>query len=198
MFAVGTSSHTPAWQAAELRLAELVCEAAAEAGWSVMLKLKPTGGQEEWLEFDDRWSNVEIAGERESLGPMDYFLDDAYNAERLEQLAKVEFVLNTVTTFGLDAACAGVPVLQLADLTGPGLSGLQSAQRNYHIQKYLLRDRPHLFNFTEAEGSRDLASWLTEPDARAHEYSSALRQWLVPDCGFDVAVKKAVEAVIYG
>ncbi len=194
MFAVGTSSHTPVPQDAELKLAELICAAADAADWQVVLKLKPTGGQEDWLEFAERYPNVELTDEVDALGPMDYFLDDSYNDRRLEQLASVQFVLNTVTTFGLDAACAGVPVLQLHDLDGPGLLGLATAQQNYHIRKYLLGAGRHLFRFTEQDGVAALATWLRNPDDRASEYSKELRDWLVPASGFDASLKEAISS----
>jgi hypothetical protein len=196
MFAVGTSSHTPVWQEAELHLAELVCAAADAAEWKVVLKLKPIGGQEDWLEFADRHPNVEVTDEVDALGPMDYFLDDAYNDRRLAQLASVEFVLNTVTTFGLDAACAGVPVLQLCGLEGPRLQGLASAQRNYHISKYLLKDERQLFRFTEADGVDSLAAWLRQPDDRASKYSEDLRRWLLPAEGFEASLRSAVSTAM--
>jgi hypothetical protein len=191
MFAVGTSAHTPDWQAAELRLADLVCAAADDAGWEVLLKLKPTGGQEDWIEFSARWPNVEISEEAEAPGPMDYFLDDNYNERRVAGLRRVRFVINTVTTFGLDAALAGVPVLQLSDLGGAGLAGLKSAQKNFHIQKYLL-SRDHVYRAAEDDLRTDLAAWLRTPDNRAASYSQDLRAWLLPEAGFDAAVERAV------
>jgi hypothetical protein len=198
MFAVGTSSHTPGWQDAELRLAELVCRAAEKAGWEVLLKLKPTGGQQDWFEFARRWPNVEMTHERDAPTPMDYFLDDEYNETRLGELRRVRAVVNTVTTFGLDASCAGVPVLQLAGLRGAGLSGLASAQENFHIQKYLLRDRSNVLVVDEDDGESTLAAWLMDPDDRAHRYAENLRSWLVPESGFDDAIDRAVGRVLHG
>lgn len=195
MFAVGTSSHTPDWQQAELRLAELVCAAANDAGWEVLLKLKPTGGQEDWITFAERWPNVEISDEADAPTPMDYFLDDDYNDRRLAALTRVQFVVNSVTTFGLDAALAGLPVLQLSDLSGPGLVWLKSAQRNYHIRKYLL-SQDDTFGATEDDIRSRLADWLRNPDDRAALYSQKLRSWLLPDAGFDAAVERAVERAL--
>ncbi len=191
MFAVGTSAHTPDWQEAELRLAELVCAAANDAGWEVLLKLKPTGGQEDWVAFSERWPNVQISDEVDAPTPMDYFLDDDYNNRRLADLVRVQFVVNSVTTFGLDAALAGMPVLQFSDLSGPGLVWLKSAQRNYHIRKYLL-SQDHTFRAAEGEIRSRLADWLRKPDDRATLYSQNLRAWLLPDAGFDAAVERAV------
>ncbi len=195
MFAVGTSAHTPEWQAAELRLAELVCAAADDAGWEVLLKLKPTGGQEDWVAFSEHWSNVEISDEADAPTPMDYFLDDDYNNRRLADLVRVRFVVNSVTTFGLDAALAGRPVLQLSELAGAGLVGLKSAQRNYHIRKYLL-SQDHTFRVTEGDLRNDLGIWLRNPDDRATLYSQHLRGWLLPGGGFDTAVDRAVERAL--
>ena len=194
MFAVGTSAHTPDWQASELRLAELVCAAAGDAGWEVLLKLKPTGGQHDWIAFSERWPNVQISDEADAPGPMDYFLDDDYNNRRLADLVRVQFVVNSVTTFGLDAALAGVPVLQLSDLSGPGLTWLKSAQRNFHIQKYLL-SRENTFPAAEGNLHQRLADWLRTPDDRAALYSESLRTWLLPESGFDAAIERALRIV---
>lgn len=179
----------------ELRLAELVCAAAADTGWEVLLKLKPTGGQDDWIAFSERWPNVQISDEVDAPGPMDYFLDDDYNNRRLADLARVQFVVNSVTTFGLDAALAGVPVLQLSELSGPGLVGLKSAQRNYHIRKYLL-SHDHTFRVAEDDIRSHLADWLRDPDDRAASYSKILRSWLLPSAGFDAAVDRAVERAL--
>ena len=195
MYAVGTSSHTPEWERAELALVELICEAARSASWDVMLKLKPTGGQEAWQQFPGRFAHVTVTEETDALNPMHYFLDDAYNAKRLEQLGQVQLVLNAVTTFGLDAACAGVPVLQLAGLTGDGLAGLRAAQRNYHLVKYLLSDAD-VFQVDEGEFAGKLSHWLMAPDRCAVDYSRRLRSWLVSSASFERSIAEATAAAL--
>ena len=191
MYAVGTSSHSGPWETGELRLAELVCDAASDAGWEVVLKLKPTGGQDAWRALGARYAHVSFTEEREALGPMHFYLDPTYNAGRLEALRNVACVVNAVTTFGLDAACAGVPVLQLAGLRGPGLAGIAAAQKNYHLQRYLLSDPDLVFEVEEAQLRCDLAAWLADPDQRAVKYAATLRGWIVGDDDIDLAVRHA-------
>ena len=192
MFAVGTSTYSPEWQKGEMRLAELVFQAASDAGWGVVLKLKPTGGQEEWLALGAQYPDVSVSSAPGASGATDYFLDSEYNLTRLRELSGVRLVVNTVTTFGLDAACAGIPVLQLAGLGGSGLSGLASAQRNYHLQKYLLSEPDAVMWVDEDNVRQRLKQWLLSPDRLAASYSAKLRDWLLPEEGFERAIERAV------
>lgn len=196
LYAVGTSSASPLWFAAEYRLIELVVEAAGDAGWDVTLKLKPNGERSDYVDIAGRHSHVRITDERSSPNPMDYHLDDEYNQQRLKDMASAHLVINAVTTFALDAACAGVPVLQLADFEGDDLSGIRSASHNYHLQKYLLNNPQQVFSVDSAELRRDLARWLQNPDRRAIDYSARLRRWLVPDVGMAATLRTAVESAL--
>lgn len=196
MYAVGTGSETPAWYEAEIQLIDLVAEAARDAGWQVTLKLKPNGSRSDYLEIVDRHPHVRVTDEQSSPNPMDYHLGEEYNKTRLGELAEVDLVINSVTTFALDAACAGLPVLQLAGFKGEGLTGIRSAAKNYHLQKYLLNDARQVLMVDGSTLRCDLAEWLRNPDRRAIDYSARLRAWLVPDDGMAATLRTAVASAL--
>ena len=196
MYAVGTGSETPAWYEAETQLIDLVAEAASDAGWQVTLKLKPNGSRSDYLEIVDRHPHVRVTDEQSSPNPMDYHLDKRYNQTRLEELAAVDLVINSVTTFALDAACAGVPVLQLAGFRGDGLTGIRSASRNYHLTTYLMNDPTMVLTVDSTTIRDELGAWLRKPDLRAVEYSSRVRTWLVPEDGMETSLRNAVAAAL--
>ncbi len=196
MYAVGTGSETPAWYEAETRLIDLVAEAARDAGWRVTLKLKPNGKRSDYLEVVDRHPHVRLTDEQSSPDPMDYHLGEEYNKTRLEELANVDLVINSVTTFALDAACAGVPVLQLAGFGGDDLTGIRSASRNYHLNAYLMNDPRLVLPVHSTTMKNQLSAWLQEPDLRAVEYSNHVRTWLVPEDGMQASLQNAVAAAL--
>lgn len=196
MYAVGTSSVTPDWYQSEYRLIELVAEAADDAGWDMTLKLKPNGVRSDYVGLADRFSHVRLTDEMSSPNPMDYHLTDEYNQTRLDELAQADIMLNAVTTFALDAACAGVPVLQLAGFEGDDLAGIRRASRNYHLQKYLLNEPGQVMTVDSATMRSQLSAWLREPDSRAIDFSERVRAWLVPDKGMSVAVHEALTSAL--
>ncbi len=196
LYAVGTSSATPQWFNAEYRLIELVADAACDAGWDVTLKLKPNGKRSDYADIAERYDNVRLTDEKSSPNPMDYHLGDAYNQQRLRDLADADLVINAVTTFALDAACAGVPVLQLAEFAGDELSGIRSASRNFHLQKYLLNDPLQVFSVDSSTFRMDLSEWLRDPDRRAANYTARVREWLVPDSSLSATLRTAVSSAL--
>jgi hypothetical protein len=129
-----------------------------------------------------RWEHVRVGAYHASSGALDYRLDDAYNARRLNELRTVAVVINSVTTFGLDAACAGVPLLQI-DVTGIAeLGSFAVAASNEHLHRHLYRlTRASLITPTDLRSLEDqLQSLLCNADlSRARKASDRLREWVV-------------------
>ena len=123
----------------EKRLIRDLSKATELAGWDLLIKPRPNG---EFGEFDDvlkEFPNTRIGSmqSQEVDVPANYFLDDGYNATRFAEVSGAEFIINAFTTFGLDAAAANLPVLQIdiRDAIGYGASNFY--YENDHIKKYL-------------------------------------------------------------
>lgn len=181
LYPVATTSHYEAWLNEELKVIDVICSAAGKAGWQVLLKPKPMSRASDLAPLLGRYSGVRFGAFHESRGPLDYHLNDAYNRTRLGELRESCLVVNTVSTFGLDAACAGVPLLQL-DLGGlHDLPSLSAAARNHHLRTWLYpnaRDsviRP----VNMADFALKMEEWLRLSDLDpARRASARLRTWV--------------------
>lgn len=188
LYPVATSPMAPEWYSDECRFIDAVCRATAQAGWELLLKPKPMTAAGSLDTFAKRYAHVRVCRYHESRGALDYRLDDAYNETRLHDLDQASLVISTVTTFGIDAAAAGVPLVQV-DLREMGdIPALAAAAQNYQLETYLYPNtrkciiRPVSLD----EGERDLALLLSSADLEASsEASAALRRWLVGDTTAD-------------
>jgi len=197
MYAVGASTTMPDWYDEEQALIEALCVATREAGWKLVVKPRPSGPQPGLDDFASRHPHVAVARTTSSLGARDYYLDDEYNRQRLEQLAECSLVINTMTTFCLDAVCAGVPVIQL-DLRGSdAYPSLGIAQRNYHLERYLLGDEALCLRPPVGESLVEtLAGFLSDPDNRPFDFRDRIRSWIVPGVPSERRIAEVVEHLI--
>lgn len=196
MYAVGTCATEPDWYADELVLIDDLCRATQSAGWELIVKPRPAGPQHELPSFAERYDHVRLATPPQVLGPRDYALGAEYNAARLRELRECTLVINAITTFGLDAACAGAPVLQL-DLRGSRrYRALAGAQRNDHLERYLL-DRPEgTLRLAPEDSAADvLAAFFATPDDRPRRFRDALRAWIVPEAPAERVVASVADAL---
>jgi hypothetical protein len=192
LYAATSSSNTPGrWLFdEELRLIDALAPACAKAGMQLLIKPKPNGRPDEFAGFASMHPNVRVGRYGTAANPVDYSLDAGYNAYRLRELSDVDVVVNVGTTFALDAAAAGVPVLQL-DLRGRSdLPQLAAAQDAYHLSRYLA-DRPDVFRLDEhAPLDVGLTEGLTRTDGAAARFGAALQRWLRSAGSFDAAVTR--------
>ena len=195
LYAVGTTSLRPDWYADELRLIREVCIATRNAGWRLIVKPKPNGSQPGLHEITAGFEHVTLGSFAGGGDALDYYLDAGYNARRLEELGRCHLVLNAVTTFCLDAAAAGWPVLQL-DLTGnQDYPALANAMNNYHLQRYIL-DQPALCLRPQESVVEELARFLLSPDDRPDRCGNKLRRWLTGEVAYREAVARVVDHLL--
>lgn len=181
----------------EMEVINEVCEATRLAGWDLVIKPRPNGRKGDFDHFLDRFAHVSVAEYGDSTRAGDYYLDDEYNARRFNQLRATDLVICLTTTFALDAAAFGLPVVQL-DLRG--YEGLQHTARrstNHHLVRYLLRE-PELTLAPKAAGclTDELADWLTSLDSRPVEYSRMLRDWLNPRTSMEQALERIMDMLL--
>lgn len=198
VYAAGTSSHSyiNRLHEFELRLLDFVCQATGAAGWRLLIKPKPNGKSGDFDTFIQRYPHVAVGLYRDTDAPNEYYLDESYNRRRVAEMQGGALLLNALTTFGLDAALMGMPVLQLDCRGCPGLKAVAEGQTNHHIERYLLGDERLCLRPT---GERDfeacLARWLRHPDDRAERLSARVREWLLPEAPLEECVRRMASAV---
>ena len=193
MYAVGTCATELDWYTEELKLMEAVCVATEEAGWNLIIKPRPAGPQPDLPEFAQRFRHVQLGQSTTVLGTRDYYLDADYNRVRLEEVRSCTVVINAITTFCLDAACAGVPVLQLDLRESKVYESLAHAQDNYHLSTYLLQHDSLCLHVSATDtGSEQLSGYLRHPDERSTAFRDTMRSWIIPN----VAVSQRISTVV--
>lgn len=180
LYAASTSALTayPGWFEDECRLIGELCRATQIAGWKLVIKPKPAGSAGEFDKFPKEFGHVSIGAYREAPPSVDYYLDDDYNRIRLGELDSCDLVINSGTTFALDAAAAGRPVLQL-DLRGSTeFPVVATASGRHHISSYLMGDATLVWRPGSGGFAASLGAYLSAPDQRSVRLSEHLRQWL--------------------
>lgn len=197
MYGVGTCATELDWYTEELELIEAICIATAEAGWDLVIKPRPAGPQPDLPDFARRYTHVRLGRTTAVLGTRDYFLDPEYNGARLAELRSCSLVVNTITTFGLDAACAGLPVLQLDLRASRVYPSLGRAQQNHHLRRYLL-DEPDLCIRPPSTESitASVRDFLSRPDERPRAFRDKLRAWIIADLSASTRVASVVDRLV--
>lgn len=109
-------------------------------GWNMLVKPKPEEQPGALDEFR-KHPNVTIGTYLGKSHPRGYVLSDQYNAVRRDELEMVNLVVVWGTTFALDAATAGLPVVLLDFGNASRYPVMRKAQRAAHLQRHLLRSR---------------------------------------------------------
>ena len=180
----------------EKRLIEDLAKAAQAAGWDFFIKPRPNGEPGEFDEILKKYSNVKIGSvlNQKAGHPANYFLDDEYNFLRFSEIAGAEFVINAFTTFGLDAASANVPVLQIDIRKADSYEDSKFVYENDHIKKHLLQKEFVL----KLSGNlvNSFKEYLLKPNDYPAQYSKALKKWLYTDLSQNQAIDKLINKVI--
>ncbi len=182
----------------ELRLIEELCRATEHTGHKLLLKPKPNdipGKLDQFLRFP----HVEIGYYQNNEGGSNYGLSENYNERRLRELDQSDLVINLGTTFAIDAAAFGLPVIQLR-LACPRQYPLLSSLSTFpHLSRHLLSREECIFTITDSSSVADQLSFLREPAEYlnvAKEFSLRLREWIIPDESLEDAVKRVVTACL--
>lgn len=198
MYAVGTSSNSDRSDhyRGELDVIEQVCIATQLANWELLIKPKPNGRTGDFDEFEDRYPHVTIGTYRDAPTALDYDLDDEYNKIRRDELESCDLVINCWTTFGLDAAAAGVPVLQLDLREFARWPAIARGSGNYHLANYLV-GLEHAFRPDPARAlAESLAVELGDPFPRAKRFTGAARSWVTPEAPIDSLIDDALDTIL--
>ena len=96
----------------EVKFVKLLVSALRSHNIVILLKPKPNSQTSDLMHFATD-KNVIIGEINAQKSGTDYQLSEQYNKRRLVELGKASLVINIGTTFALDAAAYGAPVLQL-------------------------------------------------------------------------------------
>ena len=189
MYVVSTSSRNAKAFDGELKLIRQLITFCNQHQKSLYIKPKPNGKQGEFDEFSSL-QNVQIGlyGEGEQSECM---LDDNYHKYRLALLKSVNLVINVYTTFALEAALVGVPILQLSLENSTTFGHFAELINNPHIKNYFLEGKPYIhYNGHPNELDQKLNSG--EITTLSQSYTKAIYSWINPT----LTIKESVNKII--
>jgi len=180
----------------EQRLIRDMARAAETAGWDLFIKPRPNGEDGEFSAIVEEFPRVRVGSivDQEVGIAADYFLSDVYNKTRFSEIEGAEFVVNAFTTFGLDAAAAGIPVLQLDVRKADGYAVSSQYYNNYHLKTYLLQRNPVLT--IEGDFLAGFSDFLKSPNSIPQQYSDELAGWLFSNRSQEEAINDLVDKSI--
>lgn len=184
--------------AEELAQIEEICLVAKEHNATLFLKPKPQGNSRDFDFLLAKFSNLVIGSYKESgQRPEDYYLDSEYNSHRLDELGKCDLLINGGTTFGIDAAIYGLPVLQLDFRDSKKYPAIAKAFRNYHLEKYFLSDPSMTLPVMgDATLFDSLNSYLKAPDGKEVKFGARLKEWVYTNEAFESAMRRIANTML--
>lgn len=180
----------------ERRLIRDMARAAEMAGWDLFIKPRPNGEDGEFSDFIKEFPCIRIGSivDQKVGQAADYYLSDEYNKKRFSEIAGAKFVINAFTTFGLDSAAAGVPVLQIDIRNADGYADSSLIYENYHLKSYLLQRDPVLR--IHGDFVSYLSRFLKAPNDFPVQYSAELEAWLFSNRSQADAIDELIEKSI--
>ena len=202
IYAVASAKNfsVPSLTRVEHKIIKKICKATQEAGWDLMIKPRPVGDTNEFDYFLDKYSHVSIGFTSEPKEfAANYFLGDEYNKIRFKEISKAQLVINCFTTFGLDSAVSGKPVLQMDVSRDFELEESKKFYANHHIKNYLIKSK-NILKIKQGESLDTVLSNYLKSDKNLHiKYSEELRNWLIRDQKDSrIPVKENIKKVMNG
>lgn len=198
MYAMATYPAERSIQAArhaeELRMLRLVAFELDRIGLTFVVKPHPIGPAGHLDEVCES-IGCELLSYEDS-GPANYSLSAEYNQRRINELRSVDLVVGTWTTFLLDAAVAGLPIVPVSFEPGAGYPTLEDAMRGLHISH--LRNRAGVGLLVDAGGVSTVGSDESAGDLlnRGAAATAKVREWLMPKSALEDVVDGFVDALL--
>jgi hypothetical protein len=191
-------SHGRVYQE-ELEIIRQVCEGTSNWGVPLLIKPKPNGRKGEFDRFLKKYSHVRIGQHIEEDRATDYRLDSSYNQQRLHELSQCQLVLNAHTTFALDSAAYGLPVMQFAVRDPERFPVFSTAMKRHHVKTHFLKPQDLIFEVTPERGfDSSLKTLWDNPQHvdKTRRYAEYLRDWLRPERDFDSSMERITDLVM--
>jgi len=162
----------------ERKLIKELIEITYQLGWELYIKPRPNGMENEFS-YADEYEHVEVGdvSHGDIKDPANYYYSSEDNLNRFKPLVNIDLVINAFTTFGLDAAVAGLPVLQLDLREAVGFEVSEMVYNNYHIKQYLISSK-NIIKPVDQNLSECMQSQKSDFFEIATAYSQELNSWL--------------------
>lgn len=156
-----------------------IAAACQRANWKLLIKLRPNGRPDEFDYLKTDFKNITISlTESLNENPANYYLTKDYNMERFNFIEKADFIINCFTTFGLDAAFAKIPVLQMDVRGDESLKNSSLFYNNHHINKYLLQSNNILRIPPSGSLENTFFEYLMSEKNIHYNYTEELSNWI--------------------
>ena len=183
----------------ECKLVEALASACKRANVALIVKPKPYAAKGE-LDFLKTFDNIEIGAFNDSFRKEDLILTDYYNDKRRTELSKCDIAFNVGTTFVMEAALYGTPIVQLKICGKSTFPALRKLQEIHHIEKYLLSSEGHIFEIDEnSELENQLFLLLTNRNVlkdKSSAFSERLASWIYPKDTFESCIQDVVSTIL--
>lgn len=127
------------------------------------------------------------------------FLTNEYNKIRINELQKVDLVINLSTTFVFDAALYQLPIVQLYFLANIEYPFFTNIHKQIHLA-HLLKHKDLLFTINDKIPVKyQLKKYFDEKDLlleKSRAFSRRLRTWIMPSETMDQAVTRVVDKIL--
>lgn len=165
--------------------------------FKLYIKPKPNGIKGDFDHLLDSHDNIIIGKYSNASSSVDYVLDDNYNKSRIEELNKVEAVICLATTFALDAALTGAPVIMIDPRFCSDLGELSQFCNNFHLRKYLYsRTSAYRLEDKLNNSTQSFCERLSRPYVKASLFSAQTRAWLKPVYTYKEILENIVDNAI--
>lgn len=193
------SENSHGWFEEECKVVEDLAIACQKSKIMLLVKPKPYEKQEA-LNFLASFDNVEIGAYNTNSSKEELILTEEYNNVRRAELSKCDIVFNIGTTFVLEAALYGLPIVQLKICDCSILTKLCELQRTQHIRKYLLSQKSHVFEIDESSClANQFLKIFTNVDVlkdKSNAFSKDLANWIYPNSAFESSIEDVVSTIL--
>ena len=192
-----SSSSEIAFFDEEKKLIHGLCQAVENFGISLLIKPKPNSKLGELDDFLN-YKNVQIGAYQANQGGNKYTLKKNYNQTRLGELERCDLLINLGTTFAIDAAAFGLPIIQLYVVAPENLPNLSKIAAYPHLARHLYRHQDYVFEVSDIDFSEQF-NFLEALDfyiVKARDFSNYLQKWIMPEMPLDQTVVQVVDSIL--
>jgi len=169
-----------------------LCILTKELNLEFVIKPRPISSNIEFDYFIKKYSHVKLGFFKPSeKNASNYFLNDDYNKRRFDEIKDALLVINCFTTFALDSALIGVPVLQL-DLSNYYADSALFYQ-NHHIKKYLVSSKNILK--IEIDFKNEFIEYFKSNRAEHVEFGEELETWIGSNDSIECSINKMLKEI---
>lgn len=194
VYAVAFTSlySNPVAEKMEKQVIKDLCEITKQLNLNFLIKPRPISSEKEFKPFLEKYPHVHLGYyNAPEKNPSFYYLSDDYNKKRFNEIKDALFTINCFTTFALDSALIGVPVLQL-DLRNiyPDSSFFYD---NHHIKKYFISSENILK--IDSDFKTEFINYFKSGNDIHHKFRLELENWVTDNDSIESSIKKMLKEI---